>query len=330
MPLSPGSGHETPAVGPDEELKRRARDGLERASRLLIPDDELCSALGLSEDYFSRFRAVVIGTRKARKGYDRLINLRVVTAIEGICLLVERSGRMPSERAEDYVRSVLTELNSLPSNARHSLFTIQPPLEVDQRDVRWAVIRAARRGVRFDYCVPGTDAIEKGFEVLTDPSDSEREEARGSKALERELQARITKCKQVFAWMENVTARIQRLMADLHDDSRELDIAEGTAETPRSYLKALEEKVKFWQMRWLWLSFNEKVVWISKGPDDNREHIIRKEILSLDVRTADSSMPGDSQDRWHRVRYPIDPLILESLLRTCREAELKWKESKRA
>ncbi len=300
----------------DSKPRERASNLFRRAARLEISDTQLVAALGVSLTYFDRLRAEASNPdRETTDSAKTFLNARTLTALEGICDLVESSQVGGRETAVQYTDRILAEMATLKAGDIHTLVTIPPPLERDSARVRRAVIEAAHRGVEFVYYYPSAEAVKAVFAVI------DRKKAQPARDAANRTK-RIDTTTHVLSWMSDIEKNIELVMQSLLLEAAKLDLERAGRNGSGEFTDALVTRVRFWPLEWIWISFNEKLVMIGR---DNTYRIIRKEILMPRAESAHLPVYGGDQS-WMWVKFPTPGDSLAAVLHTSRAAEARnWK-----
>ena len=294
-----------PAPANAGSVSVRARTLLARTRSLGIGVSQLQKVLGLSRSYLIRVMAEAEAEdRSDSPSSRRFLNERILSALEGICELVTPQPTVGTISVSDYEATVAAEIEALCSGDMHTLVTVLPPLERDRDLVRRAVVTAAAKGARFRYHFPSSSLVADFYQDLPSKRPTGvRPRASGSQHLPSG--SNNESFDDVFYWVRHVEENVQIVMAELFSTAKKMDVESGR--TPaRTYRDALVSKVEFWQLSWLPISFDEKLIWItSQRPGSTAAtHTFRKEVLVPDVSTGRLRVYDDKQ-QWSRVEYSL-------------------------
>lgn len=351
-------GMETPSTprGPDSSpanrsLAQRARAAVDVLEAMGWGDAQIRLALGVDERYFRRVRHeaseeseaadIAAGTFGRRQ-----INERIVGALEGLATLVE-SPPAYSTVDDAYVKAVCRDLRSLHAGDRHTLVTFPPPLETYNEEILTEALRAARRGAELHYYFPSPERIAYSvqqvielvpvYEAITNGSGDVdelimAEDFHGSPLAASPLQTpgdRLQfmrdQARRVFGWIKGLPATYDLLLGRFLTQALFLDATTPPSErsSDNTFLQAAH-RICFYELRWVPLSLNEKIIWITKKPrrdQEGRTRVFREVLLATSALGDDALQmmtPYGASQRWCRVAYPADALPLAALLKNVR------------
>ncbi len=305
--------------------RTRARGAIDWARSLKLTDDQLRRMLGVSEPYFRRVLAEAYpDNRPSNESSARFLNPKILDALSGIREVVESMPLAREETVDVYLNRVLNEIKTLDEGDIHTLVFVPSPLERDHHVVRQEVLEAAHRGATFNYYYPSRRAVKKFFKSLAsdeegggvaspqaridqDPRWQSMDEPEQSEVRKQVMQIEI-----LLNWMRDIDGHMGRLRRDF----RNLALSKDEDCGGSGYHNALLKRVRFWPLRWIPISFNEKVVWITRAGQKHPE--IRKEMFTIDEREPQQSAHASGR-LWMRVKYPITEDLLRAMLKMARE-----------
>lgn len=295
-------------------------------------NDRVRRALGLNEAYFDRTLAEI---RQSDRRARPQLNSRIVEALEGIVLSV--SSPLYSSSTSEYKDTVCRDLRALKSGEVHTLLTIPPPLENYYPDVLYEALEAARRGAKLRYYFPSADLIRFAQHEILCPRKESGTRTVTEEEEEAEEQQAVDLATLMFGWLGELRPAFDLFLARFGSQARALDAAGSKADT--SYVDAVS-KIRFFELRWMPVNLNEKIVWITKAgsAETGPEHRIYRDVLlpstlspadalgQLDRHSAVTPY-GDSQ-RWCRIVYPAESAPLKALLRSVRTERDPFSETR--
>ncbi len=333
----------------EQENRESFRERWERASavfrrveKLGISDLELPKALGHTPSkrgdgspkalypYYSRFKSIATASEPDyTPARLKVLNEQLVTAIEGICNLLESARGPRIESSDQYVARTRSVINRLNPGSKHTLVCMQPPLESQHAVILRSVVEKAMKDVQFFYCIPSDGSISEGIMnfIKTDPGEN----------ASSTLRDRHIRFRRIFAWLHDIQFEYRKLMQSFLVCAARMDFVEGRRvdendpnPSKDTYLYKVRNNIEFWPMKWIWVPFNEKLVWISKreqGKEDSQT--IKKDIMILNYSEKDISSESlrhlDEAPSWQQVDYPMDHRTLRALIRVSRDKEkLPW------
>lgn len=283
-----------------DQIRKEVSHLLARLAALGVSDKRIRHALGLTPQYFARLKAEA-HTAAPTKG---IIGRRLRDALRGIVQLVEQpAATLP------YEERIEQEIGSLRKGDKQVLVTVPPPMELSSERIRRAIAKAVCRGVEFHYYFPSEKVQDQTVKLLTRAEDKAREKG----------EEPVASVQQYLGWLGGINDNVKHFRLLLEIEMTQLDmlarlgtpIAEN-APAPGTYLDELNRLVRISRYDWIFLGFNEKLIWITDG---SKEHRIRKEIL----RPTDQNLPiYDEAQEWDSIPLLNADRLLRTLIRASR------------
>lgn len=297
-------GSPKPGQKADEERHQMGQEVshlLARLAALGVSDERIRQALGLTHEYFARLKAEA---HTVAPTGQRLIGRRLRDALRGIVQLVEHpTATLP------YEERIEQEIGSLRKGDRQVLVTVPPPMELSSERIRRAIAKAVCRGVEFHYYFPSEKVQDQTVKLLRRAEEKAREKG----------EEPVASVQQYLGWLGGINENVEHFRVLLEVEMTQLDmlaklgkpVAEN-APAPGTYLDELNRLVRISRYDWIFLGFNEKLIWIT---DQRGEHRIRKEIL----RPTHQNLPiYDEAQEWDSIPLLNADRLLRTLIRASR------------
>lgn len=314
-------------------VRTRYLELMGRAEGLGLSRDEVKRAIGLAESTYKRCEQEARGDGSSQSGL-KVLNKTLLSKLEGLCEAIrsaldfDRSRRSDSVRS--YVQHVAKQFESMVPRDVHVLVSVLPPLECVRTEVSAAVVRAALNDVIFEYRFPSDNVTKISFPALERPVLQRRESSIDAKT----VNASFRKWSGRFDKVPPVKVIVRRIQMELLARLSELLKSNGSGvenrwrNHPEDAFNRLQSNVKFFELKWVPVMFNEKLTWSTsdktlEGQSDSGGPKIRKEIVLQDFGNPNASIYSDDT-QWVRVPLALPQEVVRSLVFCDRATELKW------